>query len=321
MSDAGEYELEVSNATGKTQSNKAALAVVSGYTRLQAQRLGDTVTLIPPIAAGAAWLYSWQKGSLDVVNDSGATPHIQGATTRSLIINQAVIGDAGDYVCTIYDVYGNARSAGVVTLHFDDRVPALMPFELPTGAVGSIYNSENSSASYPYAYGIPFNPVAGIPGAFDATGLPSGLVLDPANGIISGIPTEPVVNRLVTITLRNGAGSVSETKLLTIDPLPVGLVGTFQGWVKSPQSDDPRLAFISKSARLELVTTQNGYFTGKLIAATSLPITGRWIRNLPFVHGNSDFAALVQIPVPGGWPLELALTQRVGEESLNGESW
>jgi hypothetical protein len=66
------------------------------------------------------------------------------------------------------------------------------------------------------------------------SGLPAGLSYTPATQSISGVPTVPVTNRMVTITAKNAnLLPTTRTFLLTIDPLPVWAKGTFNGLVGS----------------------------------------------------------------------------------------
>ena len=70
--------------------------------------------------------------------------------------------------------------------------------------------------------------------AVTISGLPAGLSYTPATQSISGVPTVPVTNRMVTITAKNAnTQPTSRTFLLTIDPLPVWAKGTFNGLVGS----------------------------------------------------------------------------------------
>jgi hypothetical protein len=69
-----------------------------------------------------------------------------------------------------------------------------------------------------YAIGTDFNyqiTATNTPASFNATGLPTGLVIDTATGIISGRPTEKGVFN-ITISAINAAGTGSANLILTV---------------------------------------------------------------------------------------------------------
>lgn len=66
------------------------------------------------------------------------------------------------------------------------------------------------------------------------SGLPAGLKYDPATRTISGVPTAAVVNKTITVTVKNANKQSSVLSLnLTINALPVWAQGDFGGWFEN----------------------------------------------------------------------------------------
>lgn len=66
------------------------------------------------------------------------------------------------------------------------------------------------------------------------SGLPPGLKYDSATRTISGVPTKPVVNKTITITVNNASKQPSVLSLnLTINALPAWVQGGFGGWFEN----------------------------------------------------------------------------------------
>ncbi len=66
----------------------------------------------------------------------------------------------------------------------------------------------------------------GVPTSYSATGLPTGLTLNPLTGAINGTPTVSGIF-VVTLTATNGAGSTSSTLTITIAPTPASRIMNF----------------------------------------------------------------------------------------------
>ena len=85
------------------------------------------------------------------------------------------------------------------------------------------------------------------PAKFSAKGLPPGLKIDAASGVISGMPTKAGTYTVTIIATggANGKSSSSFTKEVTIEPLPAWAQGNFTGWVDT--GDDYGLMTMSVS--------------------------------------------------------------------------
>ena len=101
-----------------------------------------------------------------------------------------------------------------------------------------------------------------------ATGLPPGLTLDPATGLISGTPTIAGDYDRIVITATNAFGSSSAVYALYIAPLPLPVVGTFTGFL-----DRTIAATEGLGARLDLVTTASGTFTATVTVGKKRHVT------------------------------------------------
>ncbi|MFA6135276.1 MAG: putative Ig domain-containing protein [Phycisphaerae bacterium] len=108
------------------------------------------------------------------------------------------------------DGYSNYGSVGAYSLRGAIPVGDGIPFIEP-GIVDSLPRS--IAANYQI-------PAANSPTSYAATGLPEGMVLDPATGLITGIPTAVVGSYTVTVTLTNALGSRGGTFVVTLTPEP-----------------------------------------------------------------------------------------------------
>jgi hypothetical protein len=109
--DAASYRCAVTDSTGTTTSNSAALtlkAATTITTQPQNQSVGTGGTAVFTVAAsGAGTLtYQWQKNSVNVTNGG----HYSGCTTASLTISSADSNDAASYRCVVTADCGSATS-------------------------------------------------------------------------------------------------------------------------------------------------------------------------------------------------------------------
>jgi hypothetical protein len=104
-----------------------------------------------------------------------------------------------------------------------------------------------------------------------ASGLPPGLRIDPATGLISGIPTAAGDFDRVVITASNAFGrTTSVVYLLDVAPMPAATLGSFTGLVDRSGSATNGLG-----GRLELTTTDRAAYTGRLtIGKKNHPVRG-----------------------------------------------
>jgi hypothetical protein len=126
---------------------------------------------------------------------------------------------SGDFTVTATDGTG-AKATGTLTLSVGGSLtPAIQSL---TGTVGQNVTSQAMSATgmrAPVSYSI-------------APAAPGGMLFDSATGVLSGIPTTPVLNGIFTITATDAGGARSTASLsLTVSSgfLAVPVIGTVTG--------------------------------------------------------------------------------------------
>jgi autotransporter-associated beta strand protein len=103
---------------------------------------------------------------------------------------------------------------------------------LPPAPVITSGTTVNSMVGQPFSYQIT---ASGFPTNFNATGLPSGLGVNRATGLINGTPTTPGTNS-VTLSATGVGGTGNATLTITITPVPPGPTGLV-GWWKLDESN------------------------------------------------------------------------------------
>jgi hypothetical protein len=98
----------------------------------------------------------------------------------------------------------NAAGTGTatVTLTVNPAAPAITSSSTAGGTVGSVFSYQIAATNNPTSYG--------------ATGLPAGLSINTATGLISGTPNTPGVSS-VTISAANAAGTATAALTLTVN--------------------------------------------------------------------------------------------------------
>lgn len=313
LSQAGTYRVKVSNLINTLTSGDAELAVVDTNTRLMAFTPGAIATF-NAITAGppGSLSYEWQFAGSIVEDDTGPTPRITGAATATLAIRNLSAADIGDYYCIVtQNTSGAALGTGEYRLRLPTVKPNVADLDLPDGQILKAYH-----------YDVLFDAdIDSAPGSFSATGLPAGLIINANTGVISGTPTTPASNVRVVITATNPVGSTSVEDFINILPFPVGSLGTFHGIV-GRMTLGPETEVYSNpwsradlGARIEILTTATGGFSGKLNNGTTLPFSGQLAFEGDFLVGTTIVKQLNK-SLP---PLHLNLSFDPTEQTFTGK--
>jgi len=132
-------------------------------------------------------------------------------------------------------------------------------------------------------------PETTTPATYTAANLPSGLRLNTATGVVSGVPTQPGTHR-VLVTLVNQAGVV-ETSLqynISVAALSDGVVGSFSGLVERDSSLNGNLG-----GGIQITTTSNGAYSGKLVVGSQAYV----LRGLLGISAAAPTQATISLPI------------------------
>ncbi len=251
LAQAGSYSVQVTGPGGTVGSAAAQLGMVESVSRTVHQAPGTSVNFAVR-ANGSGLFYEWRKDGVPLVADS----RIVGPGTARLSLRSIRAEDAGFYTCRVSWVAAAGQvldTASVLAGEYElvpleGRPAFVRPFSLPVARVGADYE-----------YALPTDPTPGItPTWFKATGLPSGLSLDVATGVISGRPTGGrEAPYAVSLLAGNASGSDAATTSLIVDPMPEGIAGAFVAVV-------PRNGIAPLGGRVDFSVTSAGSAAGKL---------------------------------------------------------
>ncbi|HCN78610.1 MAG TPA: hypothetical protein DIT13_15625 [Verrucomicrobiales bacterium] len=292
LKQAGDYSCEIKNNFGTRQSATAFVTVVAAPGTVIPVQTGKdfTLTLAFAAAKGVTPQFKWQRDGADLPVDDRISPD----NLPKLVVKKSDTGavtDSGIYTCLV-TAPGPAPALNeeVAGGQFDVRVfsdkPVLALEEFPAAMVG---------AEFEYQIKVDNDP-AKAPVSYAAKPLPSGLKLDTKTGRITGWPKVAVENLPVVITVTNSFSKppVSDTKLLTIRPVPERAVGVFAGWLPRHQELNEFMG-----GRFDMTVTAAGAFSGRVtLGAVAYSFKG--VLELdPALVGAALPTATVEIPRKG----------------------
>lgn len=271
LSDAGVYQARftrdalLANGAGVTTCNPTQLCVAEDFSPpRQLWAAVNSRATLSCNAAGNGLSYAWRR------RDGQALPAgSSGINTKTLLLPAASAALEGVYECMVSHFSGSVVAASTqLRVHQSTEDPSPLTItSLPAGRVG---------APYSYSLRAVLTEEAKV-GSFVVTGLPAGLKLDAASGLITGVPLKATANLLLKLGSRLGArSSPLRDCSLSIEPAHSDVDGVYHGWVaRHPGLNE------DCGSRLELTLTKTGVFSGKLLTGTtSTAFVGNML-NLP----------------------------------------
>ena len=268
LTDSGNYAVTVTSAFGTVTSNPALLTVraaqiapsITTPPAAASVVTGSTATFTVVAAGSAPLTYQWRKDGIALAGAVGAT----------LTIPNAQPVAAGSYsVVVTNNVSAVTSTAAALTV----TAPVVPP----------VINSANTASGglgVPFAYLIT---ATNTPTSFNATGLPAGLTVNTATGVISGTPTA-AGSSAITLTATNPAGSGTQALTFTVaQPVPVissaavatGRAGVvFAGYTTTATNSPTSFALASGALPAGLsLNPANGQITGTPSASGTFNVT------------------------------------------------
>jgi uncharacterized delta-60 repeat protein len=120
---AGNYRVILTNASGSVASSFVALTVISGYPVSRTNAAGTTATFTITATGAGPLTYQWKKGKTSLVNGGNIT----GANAATLVLTAVTQNDATNYSITLTDSSRSLTSQSVSLTVIDPPVITTQP--------------------------------------------------------------------------------------------------------------------------------------------------------------------------------------------------
>ena len=180
-----------------------------------------------------------QGTSTVTFNGTAGTPTIWSGTSITVPVPSGAT--TGNVVVTVGGVASNGMSFTVTA-----PLPVITSSDTASGTVGTAFSYQITGTNSPTSY--------------SALGLPTGLTVDTASGLISGTPTGAALTFSATVSATNSGGTGSAPLTLTIS-------GGGAGTVVSQPSTPPIALKIAKGASLMVVFSIECYLQKRDLAS------------------------------------------------------
>jgi uncharacterized delta-60 repeat protein len=255
LSDAGSYSMKATVSNTSDLSQAASLTVVDQAPLTQPGATSATATLRVFFASSERPTFKWFRNGVAVTDVANK---ISGSLSSSLVIRNLALTDSDKYTCEVTTSAGSLDGAEISLVVYDS-VPEILnsspPLVIPTARVSELI-------SFP----MPIDPdPLKTPTKFTVTGLPSGLIFDPATGRIFGRAIKPGTYDNIRITPSNAKGKGSQVSAtMQVLPLDSSLIGSYVGNVARNSSVNGTLG-----GSISLTVSTTGQCSGTLRSAGS----------------------------------------------------
>ncbi len=264
LTHAGAYRAEAKNTLGVTLSNLANIGVMDDSPRSVTVNEGATMNLTVPVAGPTGALsFRWMCNGVDMKDGRLGTQITSGTGKATLTITIFASANVAVYSCLV--TLANAanpaspllRTSGDFTVGITLK-PVVTNVPVPAAEVARAFAWQLAASNNPTS--------------FAATGLPAGLVLNTATGLVTGAPTVSGPGFRVNVTARNVAGvSAVKTFILPVSAIRSGLAATYAGLV-----DRQPVLNTSLGGTITTTIASSGALTGKLrLGALTYVLAGR----------------------------------------------